>query len=210
MYRKKIVFVTGTRADCRKLKSLIFAVSKYRNFSLSVFVTGMHNLKKYGFTFEELKKDKIKNYYRYENQRLNDSMDIILSKTIKGFNKFIKKEKPDLVVVHGDRVEPLGCAIVCSLNNILLAHIEGGEVSGTVDEMLRHSISKLAHLHFVSNTKARKRLIQMGENKENIFTIGSPDIDIMKSRNLPKISDVQKRYGFDYKEYGIVLFRSND
>ena len=166
----------------------------------------MHNLKKYGFTFEELKKDKIQNYYRYENQRLNDSMDIILSKTIKGFNKFIKKEKPDLVVVHGDRVEPLGCAIVCSLNNILLAHIEGGEVSGTVDEMLRHSISKLAHLHFVSNTKARKRLIQMGENKENIFTIGSPDIDIMKSRNLPKISDVQKRYGFDYKEYGIVLF----
>ena len=206
MYRKKIVFVTGTRADYGKLKSLIFAVSKYRNFSLSVFVTGMHNLKKYGFTFEELKKDKIQNYYRYENQRLNDSMDIILSKTIKGFNKFIKKEKPDLVVVHGDRVEPLGCAIVCSLNNILLAHIEGGEVSGTVDEMLRHSISKLAHLHFVSNTKARKRLIQMGENKENIFTIGSPDIDIMKSRNLPKISDVQKRYGFDYKEYGIVLF----
>ena len=206
MYRKKIVFVTGTRADYGKLKSLIFAVSKYRNFSLSVFVTGMHNLKKYGFTFEELKKDKIQNYYRYENQRLNDSMDIILSKTIKGFNKFIKKEKPDLVIVHGDRVEPLGCAIVCSLNNILLAHIEGGEVSGTVDEMLRHSISKLAHLHFVSNTKARKRLIQMGENKENIFTIGSPDIDIMKSRNLPKISDVQKRYGFDYKEYGIVLF----
>ena len=205
MSKKKIIFVTGTRADYGKLKSLIFELKKSKKFSVNVFITGMHNLKKYGFTFEEIVKDKVKNYFKYENQKLDDSMDIILAKTIKGFNKYVKKEKPDLVVVHGDRVEPLACAIVCSLNNILLAHIEGGEVSGTVDEMLRHSISKLAHFHFVSNKSARRRLIQMGENSQSIYVIGSPDLDILKSKKLPNISEVKKRYNFDFKDYGILL-----
>ena len=100
-------------------------------------------------------------------------MDVIVSKTINVFSKFINKIKPDLIVIHGDRVEPLACAIVGSLNNILVAHIEGGEVSGTVDEILRHSISKLSHVHFVSNKLAKKRLIQMGEIQKNIFIIGS-------------------------------------
>lgn len=206
MSKKKIIFVTGTRADYGKLKSLIFELKKSKKFSVNVFITGMHNLKKYGFTFEEIIKDKVKNYFKYENQKLDDPMDIILAKTIKGFNKYVKKEKPDLVVVHGDRVEPLACAIVCSLNNILLAHIEGGEVSGTVDEMLRHAISKLAHLHFVSNKNARKRLVQMGENSQSIYVIGSPDLDTMKSKKLPNISEVKKRYNFDFDDYGILLF----
>lgn len=206
MFKKKIIFVTGTRADYGKLKSLIFALKKKKKFSVNIFITGMHNLKKYGFTFEEIIKDKVQNYFKYENQKLDDSMDIILSKTIKGFNEYVKKEKPDLVVVHGDRVEPLACAIVCSLNNILLAHIEGGEVSGTVDEMLRHAISKLAHLHFVSNRSAKRRLLQMGENSNSIYIIGSPDLDTMKSKSLPNINEVKKRYNIDFNEYGILLF----
>ncbi len=204
--KKKIVFLTGTRADYGKLKSLILAVKKNLNFEYKIFITGMHNLKKYGNTYEEIIKDKFHKYHLFNNQNLNDSMDIILSKTIKGFSKFVEKEKPDLVVVHGDRVEPLGCAIVCTLNNILLAHVEGGEVSGTVDEMLRHSISKLSHLHFVSNAQAKKRLIQMGEDKKNIFQIGSPDLDIMNSKMLPKIEKVKKRYDISFKNYGLIIF----
>ena len=93
-------------------------------------------------------------------------MDMILSKTIYGFSNFAKKIKPDLIIIHGDRTETLACAIVGSLNNFKTAHIEGGEVSGAVDEILRHSISKLSHIHFVTNSIARKRLIQMGESKK--------------------------------------------
>ncbi|EOH2122877.1 UDP-N-acetylglucosamine 2-epimerase, partial [Campylobacter jejuni] len=100
--------------------------------------------------------------------------DKALSSTIDGFSKFIHEIEPDLIVVHGDRVEPLAAAIVGSLNNILVAHIEGGELSGTIDESLRHAISKLAHIHLVNDEIAKKRLIQMGEDEKSIFIIGSP------------------------------------
>ena len=202
---KKIIFVTGTRADYGKIKSLIVNLQKKKTFKVYVFVTGMHNLKKFGSTWVALKLDNIKNIIRFRNQRYNDNMDLVLSKTIIGFKKTVEKIKPDLIVIHGDRTETLACAIVGSLNNYRTAHIEGGEISGTVDEILRHSISKLSHIHFVTNITAKKRLTQMGEIKKNIFIIGSPDIDIMKSKELPKLNEVKKHYGINFINYGIAL-----
>lgn len=202
---KKIIFVTGTRADYGKLKSLILILQKDSSFKVSVFVTGMHNLKKFGNTWDALRKDKIKNIFRFKNQEIADNMDLILSKTIVGFTNYTKKINPDLIIIHGDRVETLACAIVGSLNNIRTAHIEGGEVSGTVDEILRHSISKLSHLHFVTNKKAKQRLIQMGELKKNIYVIGSPDIDIIKSKNLPILDEVKKKYEINFKSFSLAI-----
>ena len=92
------------------------------------------------------------------------------------------------------------------MNNFRTAHIEGGEVSGTVDEILRHSISKLCHIHFVSNSKAKTRLIQMGELKENIYIIGSPDVDILLSKTLPSLQSVKKKYQIGYDKYAISIF----
>ena len=89
--KKKIVFLSGTRADYGKLKSLISSVKKNSKFEYKIFITGMHNLKKYGDTYEEIIKDKFYKYHLFNNQNLNDSMDIILSKTIKGFSKFVKR-----------------------------------------------------------------------------------------------------------------------
>lgn len=203
--KKKILFVTGTRADYGKVKSLILRLQKRNLFKVQVFVTGMHNLRKFGSTWEALKHDKIKNIIRFKNQNNNDSMDYVLAKTIVGFKKTVTKLKPDLIVIHGDRIETLACAIVGSLNNYRTAHIEGGEVSGTVDEILRHSISKLAHVHFVTNFKAKKRLTQMGEFKNNIFIIGSPDVDIINSKKLPLLEEVKKRYSIEGKNYGIGI-----
>ena len=111
-----------------------------------------------------------------------------------------------MIVVHGDRIETLAAATVGVLNNINVAHIEGGEVSGTVDEFIRHAVTKMSNFHFVSNKEAYRRIIQLGEQKKNIFQIGSPDIDIMKSRSLPKISEVRRRYKLDFNQYGILLF----
>lgn len=205
-HKKKIVFLTGTRADFGKLKPLINKVEKSNSFECFVFVTGMHTLTKYGSTFNEVKKEGYKNIYIYENQNNTVDMDIILSNTIKGFSSFIKKINPDMIILHGDRVEPLAGATVGVLNNILVSHIEGGEVSGTVDELMRHAISKLSHLHFVANKEAKRRLIQMGESSNKIFIIGSPDIDVMKSKNLPNIKKAKKKYNIKFNKYSIFIY----
>jgi UDP-N-acetylglucosamine 2-epimerase (hydrolysing) len=99
----------------------------------------------------------------------------------------------------------LAAALVGSFNNILVAHVEGGEVSGTIDEQIRHAISKLAHAHFVTNITAQKRLLSMGENPKSIFVIGSPDIDSMKSRNLPSLIKSKKKYDIDFSDYCISI-----
>ncbi|SQH74672.1 UDP-N-acetylglucosamine 2-epimerase [Shewanella benthica] len=203
---KSILFLTGTRADFGKLKSLIHKTESTEGLEAHLFVTGMHMLAKYGMTAKEVEKSGFKSIYKYINQNSEDSMDIVLSKTIHGLSDYVKELKPDMIVVHGDRVEALAGAIVGALNNILVSHIEGGEVSGTIDELIRHSVSKMAHLHFVSNEGARSRLIQLGEKKESIFVIGSPDLDIMKSNSLPSIEEVKSYYEIPFQDYAIVMY----
>jgi len=203
--KKKILFVTSTRADYGKIKSIIIKTQKNKKFTSKVFVTGMHNLKLYGKTIGELKIDKISGLIVHNNQNKFSKMDEILINTIRGFSPVLKKFKPDLVVIHGDRTEPLACALSALLNNFNVAHIEGGEVSGTVDEMLRHAISKISQIHLVSNKIAKKRLIQMGENKKNIFIVGSPDVDMILGKNLPSLTTVKKRYDITFDNYAIGI-----
>ncbi len=205
--KKKIVLITGTRADFGKIKSVIQRLLD-SNFDIKIFITGMHLDKKYGFTYNEVKKNfPTKILHKFINYNRGESQDIILANTINGFNKLLNKFKPNLVIVHGDRIEALAGAISASLNNFLTMHIEGGELTGTIDEHLRHSISKLSHLHIVSNLIAKRRLIKkLGENPKSIFVCGSPDIDIMKKSTLPNINDVKKRYSILFKDYGIILF----
>lgn len=203
---KKILFLTGTRADFGKIKSLITILENHQKFEVFIFVTGMHLQHEYGYTLIEIERCNFKNIHTFENQTHETTMDLTLAKTIEGFSSYCKNVNPDLIVIHGDRVEALAGAIVGSLNNILVAHIEGGELSGTVDELIRHSVSKLSHLHFVSNGDAKNRLLQMGEIETSIFTIGSPDIDIMFSDNLPSIETVKKYYEITFDKFALVMF----
>ena len=182
MKHKKIVFLTGTRADFGKIKALIQAIENHSNFEPHIFVTGMHLLHEYGYTVIEVERSGFNNIFKYNNHTDETTMDLTLAKTITGFSEYVKTIKPDLIVVHGDRVEALAGAIVGSLNNILVAHIEGGEISGTIDELIRHSVSKLSHIHYTSNDKAKKRLLQMGELENSIFTIGSPPAAVVISK----------------------------
>ena len=203
---KKILFLTGTRADFSKIKSLIQILEKQQGFEVFVFVTGMHLQEEYGYTLIEIERCHFKNVHTFENHTHETTMDLTLAKTIEGLSGYVKSIQPDMIVVHGDRVETLAGAIVGSLNNILVAHIEGGEISGTVDELIRHSVSKLSHIHFVSNQEAAKRLMQMGEVNSSIFTIGSPDIDIMFSKYLPRLEEVKKYYQIPFEKYAMVMF----
>lgn len=205
---KTLLFVTGTRADYGKLKTLMIKVEESKEFQCHIFATGMHTLKRYGQTSEEIRKAGFKNMVTYINQdsRYESSMDVILSNTIDGLSRYVHEHPVDMIVVHGDRVEALAGAIVGALNNILVAHIEGGELSGTVDGVIRHAVSKLSHIHFVSNEEAKSRLVQMGESLETIFVIGSPDVDIMISDKLPTLNAVKKRYDIPFNEYGIFIY----
>ena len=205
---KKILFLTGTRADYGKIKSLMKKVEESNEFELFVFVTGMHMLSKYGGTYREVEKDGFKNIYKHINQKSSSSeqMDLILGNTISGLSNYISEVKPDLIVVHGDRLEALAGAIVGAFNNIKVMHIEGGEVSGTIDESIRHSITKLAHFHLVANEEAKKRIMQLGEKEKNIFVFGSPDIDIMYSDKLPKMKEINERYNLDFENYSILMY----
>jgi len=203
---KKIVFLTGTRADFGKLKSLLAILQDAVGFEPHIFVTGMHLQELYGYTLIEVQKSGFKNIHTFKNHTDETTMDLTLAKTISGFSEYVKAISPDLIVVHGDRVEALAGAIVGSLNNVLVAHIEGGEVSGTIDELLRHATSKMSHVHFVSNDQAKTRLIQMGELEEAIYTIGSPDVDIMFSNTLPDLNTVKTYYNIDFETYSIVMF----
>ncbi|MWV61736.1 UDP-N-acetylglucosamine 2-epimerase (hydrolyzing) [Helicobacter saguini] len=203
--RKKIVFVSGTRADFSKMKSLMKKVEDSKDFEAIIFATGMHLSKNFGLTVREIEKSGFQNIYRFINHDKYYQMDLALSSTIDGFSKFINEYEPDLIVVHGDRIEPLAAAIVGALNNILVAHIEGGEVSGTIDDSLRHSISKLAHIHLVNDSNAQKRLLQLGENKDSIFIIGSPDLDILAHNDI-SLDAAKKYYDIDFSDYAIAIF----
>lgn len=206
MKKYKIAFLTGTRADFGKLKSLMEILVKSENFDVHIFATGMHMDKKYGYTVREIEKSGYHNIYKYINHNNGCSMDIMLSRTIEGFANYVRLIEPDLIVVHGDRIEALAGATVGALNNIKVAHIEGGELSGTVDELIRHAVSKLSHTHFVANEEAKKRLQQMGELKENVYVIGSPDMDVMLSANLPAWKDVALNYEIPFADFAISMF----
>src|SRR5438105_2514728 len=132
---KKVLFLTSTRADFGKLKPLIRVVNEMQGFEAAIFATGMHMLSKYGFTVAEVHNAGFEAVYTYLNQLEGEKMEQILANTISGFSRYVHEYQPDLVVVHGDRIETLAGAIVGALRNIRVAHVEGGEVSGTVDEL---------------------------------------------------------------------------
>ena len=208
---KKIIFLTGTRADYGKIKSVIQILINSKKYKIYIFVTGMHLLNKYGKTYIQVLKDfksKLK-IFLSKNQFKNENQDIILSKTINNFSKYVDKIKPDLIVVHGDRLEALAGSAVGTLKQYLVAHIEGGEISGTVDEHMRHAISKLSHIHFVANSSAKKILTNMGESKKSVFVVGSPDLDLMSSNKTPNISIVKERYNIQFKDYAVAILHPN-
>ena len=206
MYKKKIIFVTATRADFGKLKSLIKITKSRKEFEVFIVVTGMHIIKNFGNTHLEIDKFFKSNIYKFENQKLGDRLEIILTKTTEKFSSYVKKIKPDLIVLHGDRVETLACALVGSLNHILTAHVEGGELSGTIDDTIRHAVTKLSHVHFVGSEDAKKRVKKMGEIKNQIYNIGSPDIDVILNDKLPSFDQVRKRYSIRFNDYGILVW----
>jgi UDP-N-acetylglucosamine 2-epimerase (hydrolysing) len=201
----RILFVTGTRADFGKLEPLA-AAARDAGMAVSFFVTGMHLMDRYGRTKLEVGRFPGAEVFEFQNQREGDPQDMILAKTVIGFSDFLTEHRPDLAVVHGDRIEALACALVCATNYVRSAHVEGGEVSGTIDEVFRHCNSKLATHHFVSSADAANRVMALGEPKESIHVIGSPELDFHSQPSGVDIAAVKARYGIPFDDFGICVF----
>jgi UDP-N-acetylglucosamine 2-epimerase (hydrolysing) len=202
---KSLLFLTGTRADFGKLEPLA-ASARDAGHRVTFFVTGMHMMDRYGLTKLEVQRMAGVRVHEFLNQRPGDGQDIVLAKTVVGFSDYITEHKPDLIVIHGDRIEALAGALVAATNYIPSAHIEGGEVSGTIDEVFRHCNTKLATHHFVSSEVAKRRVMTLGEPEEAIHVIGSPELDFHAGPSGVSLSEVRVRYAIPFDDYGIAVF----
>jgi GDP/UDP-N,N'-diacetylbacillosamine 2-epimerase (hydrolysing) len=177
---RRIVYITGTRADFGLMRSTLLRLNQSPTLSLSMIVTGMHLSDKYGSTVQEVQSTGIE-VVAYVPVSLvpetGATMSLALSVMIAEFTKVLDKVKPDLVIVLGDRGEMLAGALCCLHLGIPVAHIHGGERSGTIDESIRHAISKLSHIHLTSTTESRDRLISLGESPDSICVTGAPGLD---------------------------------
>ena len=201
----KICFVSGTRADYSLLLPLMSLVKKDKNFIFQLIITGTHLSRKYGYTIKEIKKDNFKVNYKVKilNDESDSSISVInsTSNALIKIGKCFKRLKPDLVILLGDRYEIFASAIAANFLRIPIAHFHGGEVTeAVIDESLRHSLTKMSSIHFVSNEKYRKRVIQLGENPKNVFNVGAMGIDSIKNTNLKTKTKLQKDLGIKFKK----------
>ena len=206
--KKSILAITGTRADFGKMKGLLRVIEEDPDIELHVVVTGMHMMKLYGYTLIEVQRENYTNLLPFLNQYREEPMESILGNTLVQLSRTIHEINPNMILIHGDRLEAMAGALAGALSNIRVCHIEGGEVSGTIDDLIRHSVSKLAHVHLVSNDDARNRLIKMGELPQSIYVIGSPDLDIMMNSSLPTIEEVIRNYEIPFLQFAIASFHS--
>ena len=197
--KRKIAIVTGTRAEYGILTSVADAIKKEKNLDYGFVVTGMHLLKEFGHTIGEIRKDKYKIWAvvpMLKNTKTPEGMAESLGRGITGMAKAFQKIKPDIVVVLGDRDEPLAAAAAAAHMNIPVAHIHGGEVTGSIDESIRHAITKFSHIHFAATKNSVERLKKMGEDSWRIYLVGSPGVDSIKNKKLYSRKQIAKQFGF--------------
>lgn len=197
---RTIAVVTGSRAEYGYLKPLMSAIQKDGDLKLMPLVTGTHLLPKFGNTREIVKNDfhsSIEIPMNVHGDSLKD-MALYLSSGIRNFAEFLNKNHPDVLVVLGDRSESLAAALAACYLNIPVAHINGGDVTGTtIDESIRHVITKLAHIHFVHTRQNAKRVEKMGEEKKRIFITGALTLDTILNIQLPSKKEIFKKYHLD-------------
>ena len=209
---KKILIVTERRADYSKFRQILFAIEKSNKLDYELVVTGSHLLKKHGYTINEIKKDgfkisKLFNMYGKKPNYTSSDMCRAFGKCILEITKIVEKSKPDIILSGFDIGANLAASIVGAHMNIVVGHVEGGDATGSIDEPIRHAITKFAHIHFTSNKLSTKRLIQMGENKKFIFTVGSPAIDNIKKIKKIKKSVLQQQFKLDLDSPFLILIQ---
>jgi UDP-hydrolysing UDP-N-acetyl-D-glucosamine 2-epimerase len=181
---RKICVVTNGRADYSHLKTMLYALNERTDVEVEVVVTGMHLLSAYGNTIDDVIRDGFKIGYRVFMEvdgRVPSTMTKSTGLGIIEFSSYFENYRPDIVVVQGDRFEAFAATVAASMMNIHVAHVGGGEVTGTIDEHLRHAMTKFSHFHFPCDEDSKKRIIALGERPEHVFNTGGPASDLLLS-----------------------------
>lgn len=209
---RKIVAITGIRSEYGNLRPVFFAIEKQKDLNLQLVVCGAHLSKKFGHTIDEIYRDGFSIYRTINNLGANG--DLIgrvesIAGLIPDFSRAILTSKADLILAFGDREESLCAAIACNYLNIPLAHISGGDnVWGNSDDMVRHAISKMAHIHFVTNKDSERRLLKMGEQSWRIFNVGLPAVDVIAKKQFTQKSEIAKKFHLDLSKPTIVVLNN--
>lgn len=208
---KKVAVVTATRAEYGILRPLIFRLRKEREFQLQVIVTGTHLSEKYGDTQEEIENDGVEVFRRIPILKDGNTpydISLTMANALQGFALYFKEEKPDMVVVLGDRTEILGVCTAAMNERVPIAHLHGGEVTeGAVDDCVRHAITKMSYLHFPATEVYRKRIIQLGEEPERVFNVGALGVENILHVPLLSYQEICEQIGIPKGEdYAVMTF----
>jgi GDP/UDP-N,N'-diacetylbacillosamine 2-epimerase (hydrolysing) len=206
--RRKICVVTGTRAEYGLLYWLMKEIKSDSELELQLIVTGMHLSPEFGLTYKEIEKD-FKIDKKIDMKLLSDT-PVGISKSMGiaqiGFAEAYEELKPDILVVLGDRYEILSAVISAMIANIPIAHLHGGETTqGAFDEAIRHSITKMSHLHFVATDEYKNRVIQLGEHPSRVFNVGGLGIDNIKKLKLLTKDEFEKSIDFKLNKKNILV-----
>ena len=208
--KRRICYVTGTRADFGGVEHTLRLAAADPRLSLGLCVTGMHLSRRYGMTVKHVRSTGIPILAEIPvtlGRGGGAAMSRALGELVVACTSLFAKRRLDGVFLHGDRGEMLAAAIAAIHLNIPIFHLHGGERTGTVDEPVRHAISKLSHYHFVSSRDARRRLIRMGERADCIFITGAPSLDRITELAVHDRASLCSKYGMDAdKPVALVLF----
>ena len=209
----KILIVTERRADFSRFKPILNLIKKLKKMDYQLIVTGLHLIKKYGYTINEIIENnfKVNSTFKMFDKKYNlendgAAMSFSMGKAFCALSKILKKKKPDLILSGFDIAANFAVTVCGAHMNIPVAHIQGGEVSGTIDESLRHGMSKFSNFHFTANSETKKRLVKMGEVPKNIFTVGCPSIDALISEKEINRNKLLKKFKIDiFKPFTITI-----
>ena len=206
---RKICIVTGSRAEYDLLYPILREITKHNDLELQIIVTCMHLSPEFGLTYREIEKDGFKIDWKVE-MLLSSDTAVGISKSMGlasiGFADAYNHLNPDIVVLLGDRFELLSAATAALIARIPIAHIHGGETTeGAIDESIRHSVTKMSHLHFTSTEIHKNRVIQLGENRNNVFNFGAPGIDNIKNLKLLSLEQFEKAINFKLSSRNIMV-----
>ena len=192
---RKVLYISGTRADYGLMRSVLKIIDEHHDLELEIIVTGMHLMPDFGHTIDEIKRDGFKIHemdaiYKGDDK---DSMANFIGEFIQLLTKKVREIKPDIMLLLGDRGEMLAGAIVGAYLTIPVAHLHGGEVTSTVDELSRHAITKLSHIHLPATEKSAQRISKMGEESWRINVVGAPGLDSILNEELLTKEEVCER-----------------
>lgn len=206
---RKLLYLTGTRADFGLMLPTLRRLAVTPGLELGLCVTGMHLSERFGMTVREVEASGLPIVARIPANADDDSrlgMSRLGAAVSLGMVEVLDTHRPDVLLLLGDRVEMLAAAVPAMLAGVPIAHLCGGERSGTVDDAMRHAISKLAHLHFVATEEAGQRLVRMGEEEQRVHVVGTPGLVGIESLATTSRDALVRRFDLSDRPLAAVLF----